>query len=63
MNGDKSVEEIKKTAVGAAKEAVQEVKESVEATAEDMCPKFTLKHRKLMWKLPLLMIVIKKRKV
>ena len=36
MNGDKSVEEIKKTAVGAAKEAVQEVKESVEATAEDM---------------------------
>ena len=36
MNGDKSVEEIKKTAVGAEKEAVQEVKESVEATAEDM---------------------------
>ena len=36
MNGDKSVEEIKKTAVGVAKEAVQEVKESVEATAEDM---------------------------
>ncbi len=36
MNGDKSMEEIKKTAVGAAKEAVQEVKESVEATAEDM---------------------------
>ena len=31
MNGDKSVEEIKKTAVGAEKEAVQEVKESVEA--------------------------------
>ena len=36
MNGDKSVEEIKKAAVGAAKEAAQEVKESVEATAEDM---------------------------
>ena len=36
MNGDKSMEEIKKTAVGAAKEAVQEVKESAEATAEDM---------------------------
>ena len=34
MNGDKSVEEIKKAAVGAAKEAAQEVKESVEA--EDM---------------------------
>ena len=36
MNGDKSVEEIKKAAVGVAKEAAQEVKESVEATAEDM---------------------------
>ena len=36
MNRDKSVEEIKKVAVGAAKEAAQEVKESVEATAEDM---------------------------
>ena len=36
MNGDKSVEEIKKAAVGAAREAAQEVKESVEATAEDM---------------------------